>query len=356
MIYKPLSVLPDNDYIAEGRSIPFSWKTSGDMMYAFRIHIYNNASGEHSYDTGEITSYTPKHTVTQNLPIGEYKYSVTVYNAIASVSDRGTAESEYKIFHIVSSPTVTLNLNNNDTITTQELSISANYSHPQGTKQKHYQFLLFDSDKNIIERSPYLTNSNFEYTYSTSLENNTSYYAQCIVTTYDGIEAGSAQIKFTAAYIKPSLNFDLAARTFQNEPYALISWSVTRIIGEIEGQGYFVDDNNIAVGENLENAVKLNLQSKDAKAVFDKAFRIDDDFTLNLWVEGFTEDLPFFTLKSIYGTIYLTYYSKKIHAFKSNSLYVIHICSEEINYTGAEQIMIRLQQKGKYLNIYAKIQ
>ena len=171
MIYRPLNVLPDNEFFAYGKTIRITWKNSGDTMKAYRIYIYNNSTDKLVYDSAEITNYIPSHTLSQVLGIGIYKYKIVVYNDTSGNSKRNSAESTLKIFTVSPIPTVTLNLQDGDTISTQQLSISAEYSHRSGTKNKNYKFLLYDEYKNVLEESPYFTDDKFEYTYSILLEN-----------------------------------------------------------------------------------------------------------------------------------------------------------------------------------------
>lgn len=357
MIYSPLSVLPDNDYFPYGETITTTWKNSGDMMHAFRHYVRNNSTDELVYDSGEITSYTPRSVISLPLPIGEYKHKLVVYNANASVENRGSAESDWKIFHIVASPTLTLNLTTDDTISTQTLSLSADYSHPEGVRYKNFRFLLYDEDKNTIEQSNYLTSSNLEYTYTTLLANNATYFAQVMVTTYDNIEAFSDMVRFKVVYIKPNLNFNLHVETYDNKPYVYLYWSVARIIGEILGDGFYVDINNVPVTEaNWYEAQKLNVLNSGAQAVFAEGFTIDDDFTMHIWVEGITEDKEFFIIKDASASVNLILRNGKVHLYKNrkNTKISIHCASKEINYTGTEKLLITVQQIGKRIGVEAE--
>lgn len=361
MIYRPLNVLPDNEYFAYKKPIKITWKNSGDIMKAYRIYIYNNATDSLEYDSSEIISYIPSHTLTQNLDVGTYKYKIIVYNDIASNSNRESAESIFKIFTVSPIPTVTLNLQDGDTISTQQLSISAEYSHPSGTKSKNYRFLLYDEYKTVIEESPYYTDDRFEYTYSTLLENKRTYFAQCMVITYDNIEAASDMVKFTAEYIKPNLNFKLAPTTYPCKPYVQLDWTISRIIGTIEGNGYYIDINGNALSSSgddfYNNAVKLNVKSDGAKALFEEGFTIEGDFTINLWVEDIpTDGTIFFKLTNEDNYImYLNFYQNRIHCWKENGLIRTHVVSDEIAYTGTEQIMIRIQQSENLYDVYTEI-
>ena len=288
MIYRPLNVLPDNEFFAYGKTIRITWKNSGDTMKAYRIYIYNNSTDKLVYDSAEITNYIPSHTLSQVLGIGIYKYKIVVYNDTSGNSKRNSAESTLKIFTVSPILTVTLNLQDGDTISTQQLSISAEYSHPSGTKNKNYKFLLYDEYKNVLEESPYFTDDKFEYTYSILLENKGTYYAQCMVITYDNIEAASDMVRFTAEYIKPNLSFKLIPTTFNCKPYVQLDWTISRIIGTIEGNGYYIDINNNALSGDDEDfynkAVKLNLTANGSKALFENGFIIENDFTINIWV------------------------------------------------------------------------
>lgn len=338
MIYKPINILPDNDFYATGKPVVITWNNSGDIMYYFQITIYNNATDALVYDSKLITTFTPKHEITQVLPLGIHKFKITVFN-----EKKESAVSNYQIFTIAPSPTLRLNLKEGDIIATQTLSLSAEYSHPTGTKHKYYRFILYDAYKNVIETSSYLYNSKFAYTYKTLLANEEFYYAQISVITYDNIEASSAMVGFKAVYLKPELRFYLQAETMERQPYVKLSWSVTRIIGEIAGTPVYI------------NNEKLDCTKPGDKVYFDKGFVLNDDFTLNIWVEKIREDLEFLLLYSHPDKIYLTYYNKRVHVFKDNGYFLIHGMSEAINYTGKEQIMVRMQQEGKYIGVYAEI-
>lgn len=358
MIYKPLSMAPDNEYYGYGQPITFTWKNSGDIMYAYRIYAYEITTNTLKYDSGEITSYTASHTPSSNLAINNYKWQVVVYNANASVTTRSSATSDFKVFHVVAVPTVTLNLGQDDTIANQSLSISATYSHPNGIKQKQYRFILYDENQNAIEYGDYLTSSDFEYTFKYQLANNTNYYVNIELTTYDNIFVQTPLIRFKAVYIQPSVNFDLKVETYKNEPYAYINWTVKRIIGTLSGNGFYVDSNNNTVSEDklATDATKINLLADGSKVYFDTGFTITDDFTLNLWVEHITENTEFFKLSSMVGQIHLIYYDNRVHVIKEiNGFPLVHGISKIINYTGTEQIMVQLQQDGKRVGVKAVI-
>ena len=85
MIYRPLNVLPDNEYFAYGKTVKISWKNSGDTRKAGRIYGYNKRTDTLVYDAKEITNYIPVHEVTDLLEVGTYKYKIVVYNDIASL-------------------------------------------------------------------------------------------------------------------------------------------------------------------------------------------------------------------------------------------------------------------------------
>lgn len=338
MIYQPIGILPDNDFYAQGKPIVFTWTNSGDIMYAYQILIYNNATDALAYDSKKITTFTPQHEVSLILPAGVYKFKITVYN-----EKDETAVSAYQIFTVALSPALRLNLREGDTVATQTLSLSAVYSHPSGTKHKYYRFMLYDGYKNLLETSPFLSDSKFAYTYATPLENEAYYYAQMTVITYDNVEASTAMVRFRAVYIKPELRFYVQAETFEKQPYVKLSWSVTRIIGKVEGNPVYI------------NNEKLDCTKPGDKVYFDEGFVLNGDFTLNIWVEKLKEDLEFLLLYSHPDRVYLTYYNKKVHVFKDNGYFLIHGMSREINYTGKEQVMVRLQQEGKYIGVHAEI-
>lgn len=360
MIYRPLNILPDNEYFAYGKTVKITWKNSGDMMKAFRIYVYNNSTDALVCDSKEITSYTSSYEITEHLEVGTYKYKIVVYNDIASNEKRESAESILKVFMVSPLPTVTLNLQEGDIISTQQLSLSANYSHPSGTAYKNYKFILYNQYKTVIEESPYLTDNNLEYTYSTLLDNKGTYYAQCMIITNDNIEAASDLVKFTAEYIKPTLNFALTTKTYPCQPYVELEWSITRILGHIEGDGYYIDIDGNRLSSDDSNfynkAVKLNLTTSGAKAIFDEGITIEGDFTVNLWVEDIpTDGTVFFKMRGNNGEIYLNFYNNKVHCWKEIGIVKSHYMSNDIEYTGQEQLMIRIQQKDNRMDCFVKM-
>lgn len=362
MIYKPIGLLPDNEFYAIGKPITISWRNSGGVMRSFRIKIWDNSSTDPSpiFDSFEIASTSPAYIVDSNdLGLGEFKYTVTVYDdANQQNENRNSAESTSKLFTISPVPTLTLNLVPDSVYSLQVFSISAQYTHPTGIKAKNYKFVLFDRNKNVLEESAWISDNNFEYTFTTLLENKETYYTQCLVVTLDNIEAATDIVKFIAEYVKPSVHFALEATTEPCKPYVILKWSVVRVVGELIGDGYFIDINNNAVpDENLAiDAEKLNLLNEGAMAVFREGFSIESDFTLNLWVEDIQDGVTFFVMENSNGQqIYLNYYQNRIHAWKPMEIYTVHAASDEINYTGTEQIMIRLQQVNNRIDVFAMI-
>ena len=114
MIYRPIGLLPDNEFYAIGKPIIISWKNSGGVMRSFRIKIWDNLSTNPDpiFDSDEIVSTSPAYSVDSNiLGIGEFKYTVTVFdNSNQQSETRVAAESTAKIFTISPIPTLTLNL------------------------------------------------------------------------------------------------------------------------------------------------------------------------------------------------------------------------------------------------------
>lgn len=362
MIYKPIGLLPSNEFYALGKRITISWRNSGDVMRAFRIKIWNNdsTSTDTVFDSGEVSSQSPAYSLdSTKLGTGTFKYTVSVYDdANQQSTTRTEAVSSINLFTISPVPKLTLNLEPDSSWALQSLAVSANYESEDGVAVKNYKFVLFDSNKNVIEESSWISDSKFEYIFTTLLENGESYYVQCLSVATNNIEASTDMVRITANYIKPAVHFALEALTDPCKPYVTLKWSVVRVIGELIGNGYYVDVDNNAVPEDrlVPDAEKMNLQADGSMVIFREGFNIDSDFTFCLWVEGIEENKEFLRMENTDGQyISLRYYQNRIHLFKPNGVFTTHLASDEIEYTGIEKIFIRIQQQGNLLDVFAKI-
>lgn len=162
--------------------------SGGDQVTKNEIQIVLNDVSETSIYQNAVTSQDLSHIISANtLTNGQYyKVRIRTYDILNNTSDW----SDYVPFRCYSTPVISLNIVEGQTVTTSNLSIILTYNQAQGEKLDHAVISLYSSSNALISSSGNLYDTDsppltFTYTIN-NLNNNTQYKITAITTTVEG--------------------------------------------------------------------------------------------------------------------------------------------------------------------------
>lgn len=338
MIQKPYSISINGTTIdTANEDNLIKWKVSGAVQKSFSIEIKNNADGNVVYSVPKTVSYlTQYNLLKENLINGnEYKITITVFD-----ENDNSATSDQVIFQTSSRPIVTVSpIGTNDIVGNPSYNFSSSYLQSENVPLKSYVAFLYDFNKNVINKSGILTDSNIEYMFS-NLQSEKSYYIEFQITSNTGLTGTSGLISFNVLYTSPYINTTLNAYNVENAGIEL-NWKTVQIIGATNGSTSFTQNGEIDVMQGT--------------VYFDEGFSIDNgDFTLKLWINNPINKENLITLRGVNGNITLQYHllDQKFHLYKSvnNGL----ISSWESEDVTGDNYFVYIQQIGRYFNIHTE--
>ena len=182
-----------NDIIAfdanVGTIITFS-ANGGDQVVSNEIKVALNTTNEEEVIVYQdrITSYNLSHNIPPYvLSNGTYyKLAVRTFDVLNNASEW----SNYQPFYCYTTPNITLNITNNQTITTHSYNVIVVYRQSEGEKIEYAVIDLYDSNDNLVQSSGYLYNSTippltFNYVIN-GMNNNSRYSINATMVTVNG--------------------------------------------------------------------------------------------------------------------------------------------------------------------------
>lgn len=259
----------------------------GAQVVANRLVISNNETGAIVYNKTAITMKL-EHTIPANtLTNGGY------YNAVVYTIDNANNESVASTavpFYCYSQPVLTIdNIPATETIENGTYTFTGTYIQQEGEILNSYQYTLYDSNKNVLSKTPliyYETDSSLSYTFI-GMSNDTSYYIELSGETVNGTHITSGVIYFTVRYIQPASFAICDLVNNCDDGYIQVSSNIVAIDGKSNPDPpIYIDDKEV------------DLRDPDSWVEWDSGFRIQDDFTLRAWGRGFNPYEPIITLKN----------------------------------------------------------
>lgn len=259
----------------------------GAQVVANRLVISNNETGAIVYNKTAITMKL-EHTIPANtLTNGGY------YNAVVYTIDNANNESVASTavpFYCYSQPVLTIdNIPATETIENGTYTFTGTYIQQEGEILNSYQYTLYDSNKNVLSKTPliyYETDSSLSYTF-VGMSNDTSYYIELSGETVNGTHITSGVIYFTVRYIQPA------------------SFAICDLVNNCDDGCIQVSSNIVAIDgkSNPDPPIyiddkEVDLREPDSWVEWDSGFRIQDDFTLRAWGRDFNPYEPIITLKN----------------------------------------------------------
>lgn len=259
----------------------------GAQVVANRLVISNNETGAIVYNKTAITMKL-EHTIPANtLTNGGY------YNAVVYTIDNANNESVASTavpFYCYSQPVLTIdNIPATETIENGTYTFTGTYIQQEGEILNSYQYTLYDSNKNVLSKTPliyYETDSSLSYTF-VGMSNDTSYYIELSGETVNGTHITSGVIYFTVRYIQPASFAICDLVNNCDDGYIQVSSNIVAIDGKSNPDPpTYIDDKEV------------DLRDTDSWVEWDSGFRIQDDFTLRAWGRDFNPYEPIITLKN----------------------------------------------------------
>lgn len=259
----------------------------GAQVVANRLVISNNETGAIVYNKTAITMKL-EHTIPANtLTNGGY------YNAVVYTIDNANNESVASTavpFYCYSQPVLTIdNIPATETIENGTYTFTGTYIQQEGEILNSYQYTLYDSNKNVLSKTPliyYETDSSLSYTF-VGMSNDTSYYIELSGETVNGTHITSGVIYFTVRYIQPASFAICDLVNNCDDGYIQVSSNIVAIDGKSNPDPpIYIDDKEV------------DLRDSNSWVEWDSGFRIQDDFTLRAWGRDFNPYEPIITLKN----------------------------------------------------------
>jgi hypothetical protein len=333
-----------------GNSYTIYFTSTGDQVFGNNLLILDNETNAIMYDV-KIMSFPLQHTIPANtLANGkEYKIRVRTFNVnIASdftnMDSTNTSDwSDTLIIKCLSTPDVDVINIPTGQVLNQTFTFMGNYYQAQGEVLQSYKFLLYDTHVSLLTASSEQFNTSAIKYEFTGFENGEDYYIELIVITKNGMQSTSGKIKFHVQYIQPKLTTILSIENVKDKAAVQVQAEVIQIIGQISSGNIYYENNEW-------------LNVKDGVAHFKDGFKIEDNFTIKMWVKNITENVAFTKLVSNMGNIELKYFNDKIHAIKNVNGVSYQVYSDIPSPCFADDVVfIFLQQIENRLNVQAEI-
>lgn len=250
----------------------------GAQVTGNRIVISDNQTGNVVYNN-IVNTMKLAHTIPANtLSNGGY------YNAVIYTIDNSANESVPSTpvpFYCYSQPTLTItNIPATETIGNGTYKFQGNYLQAESEQLNSYQFILYDSNKDILDRSDiiyYQSDSSLAYTF-VGMDNDTSYYVELKGQTVNNTEITSGLMYFTVRYTQPATFAIVDLINDCENGYIQISSNIVAIDGKSNPEPpIYIDDKEV------------DLRDKDSWVKWDEGFNINNDFTMRVWGRDFND-------------------------------------------------------------------
>ena len=237
--------------------IPFSCIVDGnESITKWQIKIYDITNNEEVFKTEEITlksSFYPVDEKNRNVvflvDLANYMYDESgslkypdftnreeaYYWTITLWGSSGNSTTSYQeVFYANKTPTIGLNLNDGDTLTSKDYTFKATYEQENGVQIKRYGWKITDTDigqvlvDTITKNQIYGSADNIICYYDGFL-NGSNYSVELYVETQNNTKITSS-FNFSVSYATTFLSNDFNVEALKNEPAIMLDWSKANVI------------------------------------------------------------------------------------------------------------------------------
>ena len=141
------------------------------------------------------------------LPLGSLMNGEGYYGTISVFDVDGveSAASNAWMFYCYSTPTVTLNIENNQIVRNSSYDIIVNYFQPEGELLDAYKLYLYNGLHELVYTTDVIYDVSSMTVSLTNLEDNTDYYVQVEGSTVNGLEFITEEYHFYVEYINANV-------------------------------------------------------------------------------------------------------------------------------------------------------
>ena len=263
----------------------FKFKYSGNQAMGHVIVIKNNSTSAVVYEHDEANPVASQ-VLEHKLAGGTLANGVTYSVQIAVIDNKGVM-SEYStavVFVCLATPvfefvTPTANQEVNNIV----LEIKLDYSQTQGEVLNSYYVVLYDTNHQLIHQSEtFYDTAELSYTLN-GLENGKTYFVKAFGETIRGIKIETVDVQFTVEYIQPSTFSDVQVENNWLAGSITVKSNLILVEGKYDGEAVYIDNDKIY----LMNGTSV---------VFDEAFTIGSDFSLQLKIDDFNAGQPILSM------------------------------------------------------------
>ena len=332
------------------REFKYLWSSGNNQSVANTLIIRDNETNTIVYNTKQETLLL-KHI----LPANTLQNGKT-YNVCIQVFDRDNNASELSdtlIFKCYTTPTISLNIANEQVIRSSSYLFTVSYSQLEGEELQYYSLELYDGNKQRLYNTGARYNIEAGITLTDFIDN-TSYYVKAYGQTINHMEIETDLILFHVEYITPEL---YSYMTVENrELYGDIQF--TSFLVSIEGKGIngeptFINNEYI----DTVNGVAIK---------FDENFNFSNGI-ISLVGKNFTVNQPFLIMKN--NTYHTMTFTWKYGTYKQendiekwyvelkctdNKVITYHISNLILSPSNEQLLDIQIKIVNNYINITVK--
>ena len=267
-----------------GSYITFS-ASGGDQVTANEIKIALNTDDIEEVVVYEdkTTSYNLSHDIPPDVLTNGvyYKVAIKTFDAVGNSSEW----SNYQPFYCYTTPTITLNIKNNQSIKTHSYNVVATYRQIEGEKIEYAIIQLYDVNGALIENSGYIYNSTsppltFNY-FINGLNNNVKYTIDATAVTVNGTIVNN-RVSFYTDYGTIAATGVLNSTVDSCNGYInLKSSMLSNLIGTSNPiHPIYIDNDEIDL---ISTVADIDNEKYSYWAKWDKGLIIPTDFLLRMW-------------------------------------------------------------------------
>lgn len=263
---------------------------TGNRPKSNRIIITDNITGSTIFDD-IVTTYALQHTIPAGKLVNGRYYMI---QAIITDEDGNvSALSDKKLFYTLTTPTFMFNNLPEDKLKNASYAASITYYSVELEELQSYKFYLYDSVKIKILESDMLTDTvNVGYTYK-ALQNNTSYYVQCIGYTKNGLILDTGLHLLNVYYENPSIYSRVYAENMPDVGCVNIKSHFIHIKASGDDNYEYIDD-------------YIDLTSK--KLIYNQGFKIEGDFAMKLTGKKLWKSSEILRMRNDYNNVVVSSY------------------------------------------------
>lgn len=291
-----------------GTTITFS-ASGGDQVTGNTIKVVlNDGSSTETvvYEHTEIT-YELSNTIPANiLQNGQYyRVSIQTQDILGNKSPWSNSQP----FYCYKTPSLSLNITENQIIKTSSLQIVLTYTQAQGEKVDYALIKVYNDNNIVIGDSENLYNSDYpplNFIYDIfGLENHSKYYVQGTVYTINGTGVQTDKIPFYTNFDTIIDENTLTATLDACNGYVNLRSSEVYKIGGYSNPSPLDYLFNNTVGDIRNTCAVLDLPELSHWARWDKLFTIPNDFLLRVWFYPASQPYELIRLTNSDGSSYM---------------------------------------------------